>query len=124
MQISEQLGLQISPELKSMFELINNQKQAVKLPNKISDSPKYQMLVSEHKQLLNQFREIVLLLKELAKALGACPECWGTELKCLNCSGNGTTGFTIPDPVLYQKIVQPAINTIKQKEIQNSNQIN
>jgi hypothetical protein len=44
----------------------------------------------------------------LAAALGAC-ECWGEDLNCPNCGGDGSTGWTDPDPRLFVEYIQPAL---------------
>jgi hypothetical protein len=45
----------------------------------------------------------------LAKAIGACQECFGYDKSCQVCHGKGSSGFYIPDFVLFHKYVQPAI---------------
>jgi len=44
----------------------------------------------------------------LAAALGAC-ECWGLEANCGLCQGQGSAGWTQPDPELFEEFVKPAI---------------
>jgi hypothetical protein len=44
----------------------------------------------------------------LAAALGAC-ECWGFRANCDLCQGLGSTGWTEPDPELFEEFVEPAI---------------
>ena len=44
----------------------------------------------------------------LAAALGAC-ECWGLQADCSLCQGQGTAGWTDPDPELFDEFVRPAI---------------
>jgi hypothetical protein len=43
----------------------------------------------------------------LAAALGAC-ECWGLEADCDLCQGQGSAGWTQPDPELFEEFVRPA----------------
>jgi hypothetical protein len=43
----------------------------------------------------------------LAAALGAC-DCWGSP-GCPDCGGEGSSGWAEPDPVLFRKLVGPAI---------------
>jgi hypothetical protein len=44
----------------------------------------------------------------LAAALGAC-ECWGSRPGCPLCQGQGSAGWTQPDPELFEELVGPAI---------------
>jgi hypothetical protein len=44
----------------------------------------------------------------LAAALGAC-ECWGLRAECGMCRGQGSSGWTQPEPELFEEFVQPAI---------------
>ena len=44
----------------------------------------------------------------LAAALGAC-ECWGLRVDCDLCLGQGSPGWTHPDPELFDEFVMPAI---------------
>jgi hypothetical protein len=47
----------------------------------------------------------------LAAALGAC-ECWGLRAGCRLCGGNGSAGWTEPDPELFEELVGPAITRL------------
>jgi hypothetical protein len=58
-------------------------------------------LADEHEQELLD-RQILL-----AAALGAC-ECWGSDLGCRFCGGDGLPGWRPPDPQLYEEFVTPA----------------
>ena len=44
----------------------------------------------------------------LAAALGAC-ECWGLQADCGLCQGQGSAGWTQPEPELFDEFVRPAI---------------
>ena len=46
---------------------------------------------------------------DLAAALGACPECWGTESGCRLCRGRGSPGCMPPDTGLFARWVAPAL---------------
>lgn len=48
----------------------------------------------------------------LAIALGACYLCWGGEPECPNCEGEGTPGYFMPDPALFNEIVRPAVSRV------------
>lgn len=47
----------------------------------------------------------------LAAALGAC-ECWGLRANCDQCQGQGSAGWTQPDPELFEEFVRPAIERL------------
>jgi hypothetical protein len=48
----------------------------------------------------------------LAAALGAC-ECWGLQAACGLCQGQGSAGWTQPDPELFEEFVEPAIARLR-----------
>jgi hypothetical protein len=47
----------------------------------------------------------------LAGALGAC-ECWGLRAECGVCGGKGSSGWTQPEPELFEEFVGPAITRL------------
>ncbi len=47
----------------------------------------------------------------LAAALGAC-ECWGLQADCDLCHGQGSAGWTQPEPELFEEFVRPAIERL------------
>jgi hypothetical protein len=51
----------------------------------------------------------------LAAALGAC-ECWGFRAGCGMCQGQGVSGWTQPDPALFDEFVKPAITRMRNFE--------
>lgn len=44
-----------------------------------------------------------------ADALGACPECFGTNSRCPECRGRGQPGAFEPDRDLYNEWIRPAV---------------
>jgi hypothetical protein len=47
----------------------------------------------------------------LAAALGACG-CWGLRADCGVCQGQGSAGWTQPDPELFDEFVRPALDRL------------
>ena len=47
----------------------------------------------------------------LTAALGAC-ECWGLSARCDLCQGDGSAGWTDPDPELFDEYVRPAVDRL------------
>ena len=45
----------------------------------------------------------------LAIAFGACSLCWGEDLQCPVCGGDGQPGFVEPDHQLFMQFVAPAM---------------
>jgi hypothetical protein len=45
----------------------------------------------------------------LADALGACPRCWGEDVRCVRCQGRGRPGGRQPDRLLFTEIIEPAV---------------
>jgi hypothetical protein len=58
--------------------------------------------------LQQQLKAEMLHNDNLAKAIGACPECLGHQPGCNVCRGLGKPGYFVPDFVLYNKFVLPA----------------
>jgi hypothetical protein len=48
-------------------------------------------------------------LESLARALGACSECWGEYELCEHCSGTGSPGALPVDAALYSQLIEPAV---------------
>jgi hypothetical protein len=57
----------------------------------------------------------------LAAALGACDRCWGTEIDCSACRGDGSPGAFAPDPDLFRETVGPAAQRIRWMKEQGTN---
>lgn len=51
---------------------------------------------------------------ELAKAIGACPDCFGENHSCTVCRGFGKAGYYIPDFVQFNKFINPSIRVFNQ----------
>jgi hypothetical protein len=68
--------------------------------------PRHETLVAE----LNVMRERV---DRCAAALGACGACWGTDPGCRACRGRGWPGFSMPDEVLFEELIVPAIRMMR-----------
>jgi hypothetical protein len=56
-------------------------------------------------------------LEDLAKALGACIECWGEDKRCPTCRGRGVPGYQEPDRALFNQLVLPALQKVSWLEI-------
>jgi hypothetical protein len=51
----------------------------------------------------------------LATALGAC-DCWGEEIDCPVCDGEGAPGWLLPEPRLFAAYVRPGLRALDQTE--------
>ena len=51
----------------------------------------------------------------LADALGACGQCWGEDAACEYCSGNGCVGAYLINPKLFESVVGPALEQLRQR---------
>lgn len=51
--------------------------------------------------------------RELARALGACADCWGRDPLCETCGGDGLPGSSRPARELYLRFVAPAVRAQK-----------
>ena len=60
--------------------------------------------------------ELVERNRNLARALGAC-ECWGELPDCKVCHGRGGSGWRLPQKPLFDLIVRPALQTVKEYRV-------
>lgn len=104
--------LQDRPDLAQYAEVLNQDDEEVddssplriqELENKLR---KMQVGRARMEQDLNDTLDE---LEELAKALGACTECWGEDSRCPQCHGKGRSGFREPDRSLFDRLVYPAL---------------
>jgi hypothetical protein len=59
---------------------------------------------------LKQQLEFELLQNDdLALAIGSCTECFGDNPDCPECFGKGKPGSSVPDFILFNKYINPAI---------------
>jgi hypothetical protein len=58
---------------------------------------------------LGELEELRERNEALAAALGACFACWGTDIFCTHCGGEGRPGAATPEPRLFRQLVAPAV---------------
>lgn len=51
----------------------------------------------------------------LAAALGACYLCWGENVSCELCGGEGAPGSTPPDGELFKELVGPVVRRLQRR---------
>jgi hypothetical protein len=56
----------------------------------------------------------------LAEALGACYLCFGEDLTCPECNGNGVPGSLLPNESAFRKYVAPAVNRVRAAKTKTS----
>ena len=56
----------------------------------------------------------------LAHALGACPSCWGEDGNCAVCRGSGRVGWRLPDPAVFEHLIQPAVRRLIPRRVRPS----
>ncbi len=59
----------------------------------------------DRQEMVDALRSV---LDTLARALGACPGCWGRDPSCAECAGQGAPGWFSPHPDLFRELVLPA----------------
>lgn len=76
--------------------------------------------MEERKRLLRKTKSLAVKLERqreisdtLAAALGACYLCWGDDLTCEQCLGQGNAGWREPDADLFLEYVAPAIRRMR-----------
>ena len=117
------------PELQPMLEMLRAQQHTYAEEVPAEDGPTRDELLLQNEQLIALLRRARHEIKrldatvgalrqdadeaghfqaELAAALGACPQCWGTDHACDRCHGRGGPGAYPPDQPLYARYVRPA----------------
>jgi hypothetical protein len=64
------------------------------------------------RQLKEDLDDAIDDLDDLAKALGACAECWGRDNRCPTCKGEGQAGYFKPDKELFDQLILPALSKV------------
>lgn len=112
-----------NPEMAKYFELMqpmmeNKETEStvdiphidLELENKINKLKKInQKLFTIIEGLKSQLEFELIQNDDLAKAIGACTECFGDNTDCPECFGTGKPGSNVPDFILFNKYVNPAI---------------
>jgi hypothetical protein len=60
-------------------------------------------------------RELEARNRVLATALGAC-DCWGEDIGCPVCDGEGAPGWLLPEPRLFAAYVRPGLRALDQMD--------
>lgn len=80
--------------------------------------------VEKLQRLVERMFEELTALRErnvsLATALGACPVCWGDDLACEACGGDGYPGASVPDAVLFAHYVGPVIKLLRRRSARSA----
>jgi hypothetical protein len=72
-----------------------------------------QPLVADSDATVSSFQRVA----DLAGALGACRLCLGESLDCPLCAGDGSPGWSVPDPELFEAIVVPALRRLQSEAL-------
>ena len=109
-----------NPEMAKYFELMQsnteNKEPEVETVIDVELHERINKLKQINKKLftiiegLKQQLEFELLQNDdLALAIGACTECFGDNPDCPDCFGKGKPGSAVPDFILFNKYINPAI---------------
>lgn len=111
-----------NPEMAKYFELMQPMMQ--KNDSEESEASKINVELEEKiKKLKNINQKLFTIIEglksqleyeidqndSLAKAIGSCTECFGENKNCPECFGGGKPGSNVPDFILFNKYVSPAI---------------
>jgi hypothetical protein len=111
-----------NPEMAKYFELMQPMMQ--KNDSEENEDPKINVELEEKIKKLKSINQKLFTIVEglksqleyeisqndnLAKAIGACTECFGENKNCPECFGGGKPGSNVPDFILFNKYVSPAI---------------
>jgi hypothetical protein len=73
-------------------------------------------LRQEVESLYGELEDLRARNDKLAAALGACYLCWGLDVDCPTCGGQGLPGTSSPDRRLFAQLVAPAIRRLQRHE--------
>jgi hypothetical protein len=121
-QLLEQVVGQ-NPELAQYSELFQGIMQEDKVDPEVPQKVfvlenRLRKLSSVTQKLKNERDDLLDELDDLAKALGACDECWGEDNRCPTCRGKGKSGYFQPDKELFNKLILPALKEVTWLHIQ------
>lgn len=116
----EDLGL--PPKLQALMQLMASTAAADTAPRKTADEE--QPIEMVRRDALDRIAEEVEELREvnavlaahceyLARAVGACPVCWGEDQGCETCHGDGGPGAFLPDRRRFGAVVLPALEAVR-----------
>ena len=107
------------PDLAPYTELFTPQSNNNKapMPDATSMEAKLQKMSVSLRQLRDDLDEALDFNDDLAKALGACEECWGKDNRCPSCRGRGKAGYFAPDKTLFDTYILPALNAADWLEV-------
>jgi hypothetical protein len=110
-----------SPQFDMLMKLMSDQgeSQADRLRAEIREE-----LAAEQADAVNHLSETTkrlfaereaaqLRIEGLAAALGACPICFGDDLLCDTCRGQGVPGGRAPEPAAFRRYVGPAVDRVR-----------
>ena len=114
-----------NPEMAKYFELMQSmmEQKEIEVEAIVENSkvdPELENQINKLKKINRKLFTIVEGLKaqleielnqndDLAKAIGACMECFGENANCSECFGTGKPGTNVPDFILFNKYINPAI---------------
>lgn len=112
-----------NPEMAKYFELMQplmDKKEPEEEPEMPRITLEFEERIKKLKKINQKLFSIVEGLKfqlememhqneELASAIGSCSECFGSNCDCTECFGLGKSGNTVPDFILFNKYIQPAV---------------
>jgi len=98
-----------NPKMKLLAEFIQRKK-ASELEVDLKEKQQSQNKLRTRK--LKRNYKILLERNNLcASALGSCPYCWGTDVRC-RCRGEGIPGYFPPNKEDFDEIVVPALKRL------------
>lgn len=108
-----------NPKMQMLMEMMQQQKQQQETQQSTQQKSLLVALKREKQERLKALKKIQVLLEEiqeadeflgeLATALGACPNCWGTATDCPTCHGKGEVGFFPPERDFFMELIYPVI---------------
>lgn len=91
----------------------NNEKDEI-LPRKLKQlTTTCRQLQQGYEALQTEVEEFRFRNDTLAAALGACYLCWGENITCENCVGQGTAGYFAIDAPAFSEFIAPALRAFK-----------
>ena len=101
--------------LDEVLEMIGNKDPSLQLMARFIQETQSLQTNTDDSDITQLRREYSILVKRnnlLASALGACPYCWGTDVRC-ECRGQGRVGSMHVDRESFSEIILPVLNKLE-----------
>lgn len=111
--LADALGLDLSDSQRAQIELLSKLRQSPPRKRaKPAMRPQTAAIAAQLESLKTINEGLQAHSEMIACALGACPSCWGSDVDCTECAGEGKSGFFLPDQACFETYVIPVLQRV------------